>query len=528
MRATAPQWAEEEPARLAVLVAIDEDGFAASQSLTVAWPLVSAPATEGTFTSISYEKGSAVIAGLARRVDAVLPGSFIAGLRALLSLHAYSSARPPDVITALSAAASIPSLGTEFSTPLYLPGVPLLRVEHAVGGGSLVISAVRFFVSSNSAAKAAAAGQALAPWTVLPLAITAASPSAALLNAAAEAAAAVGSVLGGTQLPASIPYTPSDGWVLVTNSSAADYVRVLYQPDNYARLSSALRKFPVINIGARATLLDDLFSAAAARTPWESTSSAPTVNMSFALAWAASWIGTEEINSVRAVFEFHLRRLQQLIVDDVPFESCGNPSVVPEASIPGTRAYDCSVALRQYASSFGVTLETFATDRVAMSLTISGPLCIENASNLLFRTASNPFGRDLAWAAFRERSTTFVDWYGSTSTLSGLAQSLAVNLHSTDYAVDEEEVWTGLGVAASVAQGFWQRGVERIVASASWYTADVENTCSFLVSGWGGTSAGPETRNLPVTVTPPNSDLHAQLTSFSRLEPMSRSLTVHV
>ena len=146
MRATAPQWAEDEPPRLAVQVAIDEDGFAASQSLTVSWSLDSAAATEGTFTSISYEKGSAIIAGLARRVNAAVSGSFVQGLRAFLSQHAYSSARPSDLVAALSAAAALPSLGAEFNAPLYLPGVPLLRVENAAGGGALELSATRFLL----------------------------------------------------------------------------------------------------------------------------------------------------------------------------------------------------------------------------------------------------------------------------------------------------------------------------------------------------------------------------------------------
>ena len=303
----------------------------------------------------------------------------------------------------------------------------------------------------------------------------------------------MGGPVGGTALPATLPYLPSsDGWVLVTNSSAADCVRVLYPEDNYARLSSALgggTPPSALGTSVRTTLVDDLFSAAAARIPWQSSPGTRVVNMSFALAWAASWMGTERSSLVRSGIVMHLRRLQQLVVDDVPHESCGDPAVMPRASIPGTPEYACSGALRSYASSLGIALDTFTADRFAMSSILTGPLTLLNASSALFSIASNPFGRDLAWAAFKANAETYAAWYGASSTLSGLAQGLAVNLHSTGYAEDEAAVWTGLGSPAAIAQGFWQRGVERIVAGAGWYESDVGPTCSYLVSGWGG-SAG--------------------------------------
>ena len=504
IQATAPQWAPDGPWRYSVQGAMEDDGYAFSQALTVGWPIATAAATEGTFTGITYNKGSAVIAGIARRLDAVRPGSFIAGLRAFLGQYAYASARPADLVAALSAAASLPGLAAEVNAPLYLPGVPLLRVEPlAAGGTGLSLSVTRFFVSSASEAKAAAAGQALTPWAAIPLAISAASPSAALSAAAAAATAAVGGLVGGTALPATLPYLPSsDGWVLVTNSSAADYVRVLYPPENYVLIGAALSSGsppPAFGVGVRAALVDDLFAAASARTAWQSAAGAPSVNMSFALAWAASWMASEQSGIVRSVLAAHLGRLQQLVVDDIPFESCGNASVVPRAAIPGTSEYACSAALRAYASTFGIALRTFTTDRGAMAATLAGPLTPQNASGALSSVAANPFGRDIAWAAFKAGATTYAAWYGAGGTLSGLAQGLAVNLHSTSYANDEEAVWTGLGASASITQGYWQRGVERIVAGAGWYAADVDSTCSFLVSGWGSgegadggvTQAGP-------------------------------------
>lgn len=496
IQATAPQWAPDGPWRVSVQGAMEDDGYAFSQALTVGWPIATAAATEGTFTGITYNKGSAVIAGIARRLDAVRPGSFVAGLRAFLSQNAYASARPANLVAALSAAASLPGLAAEVNAPLYLPGVPLLRVELAAGGTGLGLSLARFFVSSASEAQAAAAGQALTPWAAIPLAISAASPSAALSAAAASAAAAVGGPVGGTALPASLPYLPSsDGWVLVTNSSASDYVRVLYPPENYALIGAALSSGalpPAFGVGVRAALVDDLFAAAAARTAWQSAAGAPTVNMSFALAWAASWIASEQSGIVRSVLSAHLGRLQQLVVDDVPFESCGNASATPRAATPGTPEYACSAALRAYASALGITLRTFTTDRGAMAAALAGPLTPQNASGALSSVASNPFGRDIAWAAFKAGAITYAAWYGASGTLSGLAQGLAVNLHSSGYASDEEAVWTGLGASASIAQGYWQRGVERIVAGAGWYAADAGSTCSFLVSGWGFAEAADE------------------------------------
>jgi len=75
-----------------------EDGYAESQALTVNWPLVSQGKTDGVFSGITYTKGSAVIAAIARRVEAAWPGSFVNGLRAYLARYALWLRRASDLM----------------------------------------------------------------------------------------------------------------------------------------------------------------------------------------------------------------------------------------------------------------------------------------------------------------------------------------------------------------------------------------------------------------------------------------------
>lgn len=499
LRATAPSLVPDGDWRLSTQGAMEEDGYANSQALTVSTPIVTAGEGYAVFGSITYDKGAAVVGGIARRMEAVLSGSFIGGLRAYLAAFSYGAAVPANLTDALSAASGLPGLASEFQASMYLPGVPLLRVESSSGGLTLSIS--RFFVCPESAQLAVADGQALAPWTSLPLAISAATPSPGLAAAAAAAAAALAGPLGGTVLPASLPYDPAtDGWVVVTNGSAVDYVRVLYPPAVYAALGAALAGDappPALSASARAALIDDLFSAAEARTSWGASGS---VNMTYALAWVASWVGAEQDVYARASLASRLRRLNQLLVDDVPLVSAGNPAVSARAAVNGTAEFACVAALRSYAASLGVSLASQTTNRTALAALLAAPLDAANASNVLLSVAGNPYGRDLAWAEFRAQTQKWLAWYGYRSTLGGIARGLAVNFHSTEYADDETSVWTGLGAAASSAQGAWQRSVERIVAGAGWAAADGGATCAYLVGGWGGSASGAEGRGAPTIV----------------------------
>ena len=480
--------------RLSTQGAMEDDGYANAQALTAGTPIVSSGESYAVFGSITYDKGAAVVAAISRRVEAVTPGSFIGGLQVYLTARSYAAAQPIDLIGALAAGAGVPNLGAEFNAQLFLPGVPLLRAEVGTSGQGLSLSVTRFFVCPESAATAAAAGQALTPWSALPLTISAATPSSALSAAAAAAAAALAGSIGGTALPAVLPYDPAaDGWIVVTAGAPTDYVRVLYPPVVYSALGAALAGGApptALGVGARAALVDDLFAAAEARTTWSSSGTGSNVNMSFALAWAASWIGSEANAYVRASLSSRLRRLQQLLVDDVPLANCGDPAVVPRAAVPGTDAFTCLAALRAYATVVGTPLNLPTTNRTALAASLVAPLDAANASNVLLGIAANPFGRDIAWAAFRSATPTWLGWYGYRSTLGGIARGLAVNFHSAEYASDEAVLWEGLGAQASAAAGSWQRGVERITAGAGWAAADYTATCAFLESNWGASESG--------------------------------------
>jgi hypothetical protein len=111
-----------------------------------------------------------------------------------------------------------------------------------------------------------------------------------------------------------------------------------------------------------------------------------------------------------------------------------------------------------------------------------------NASNVFSSVSSNPYGRDLAWAAFRARTADFLGWYGYRSTLASLARSLIINFHSMEYAANITAVWSGLA-GASVADGAWHRGVERVVAAAGWEATERAAVCAFLETGWAAGAA---------------------------------------
>jgi len=117
-----------------------------------------------------------------------------------------------------------------------------LRLSFKKPGPALALTQSRFFASAVSAA---AAAQAKLLWT-LPLTITAehAGPALAVAIAAAAAAASgpAGGYSGGTLL-AALPYSAdTDGWLLLSNGSAAEYLRSLYPPEDYEALARALER----------------------------------------------------------------------------------------------------------------------------------------------------------------------------------------------------------------------------------------------------------------------------------------------
>jgi aminopeptidase N len=280
--------------------AMAEDAFAHSASLTISTPVASSGQSYAAFSGITYDKGAAVIAALQRRVEASSAGSFQRGLNAYLQAKMFGSAVPADLFDHLSEASGVKELQTEFAAYTFSPGLPLVTASLVPGGVQL--SQSRFFAS---AASRDAAGQA-AQWT-LALTPRAASPSAAL-----QAAMGGASALLPSQAPPFLPYNSNtDGWLLLSSGSSAEYFRVLYPIEVYELLKGAL----VLNRStfgddARAALLDDIFALA-------ESGLAPGLNCSFALAWAAAWAGADAAPSVQAILRTRLVRMQSLLVDDM-------------------------------------------------------------------------------------------------------------------------------------------------------------------------------------------------------------------
>jgi hypothetical protein len=476
LTATLPQLAYLSGWRAATSGALAEDAFANSQALTCAKLPDSAGAAYATFNTISYDKGAAVIARLQARVEGARTGSFAAGLSAYLRAHAHGSAVPADLFTALSAASGVATLAAEFQTAAFSAGAPLVTAAWAAPG-TLVLTQSRFFASAASAASAGA----VPLWTV-PLTITAANPSPALSAALALQPPAG---FGGVTL-ALLPFSiERDGWLLLANGSAAEYSRSLLTPDMYEALARALENSggggaaALPPVDARAQLLDDVFALAEARV-------APAiVNMSFALAYAARWVGTEaNSSSVRSVLSTRLARLRVLLTDDVAAGDIGNAAVAPRAVTPGTDEFACLQALFSFAASrLGMSPQSGAVNRTALKQSLLVPYDASNVNALISSVAANPGARDIAWAFLRDNWSGVTRFLGYRSTLASLVRSATRSFVSAPLAADIAAFFTPTLVAATpVVTGTWERALENIEAARTWVAADAAATCAFLRS----------------------------------------------
>ena len=490
--ATAPALAYEITWRASTSGAMAEDAFAASQPLTrVDADVASSGASYAMFGTISYDKGAAVIAGLRRRCDATNPGGFISGVTAWLTAHAYGSVVPDDLLSALAIACRIPDLAAEVDSLVWAPGVPLITAAWNDGvssSGSLRLSQSRYFVSSSSAA---AAGPSPL-WTV-PLAISAATPSAGLVAAAAAASTAFSTSGGysGTTLVASLPYNASsDGWLTLSNGTGSDYVRVSLPREALEALSAALARdvAPLPSADAVAAVVDDVFALAEARIG--------VLSVAAALQWVASWSNSSvaSLRQVRSALSTRVSRIAGMLTDDVPPDHVGNASTAPAAATPGTPQYVCLSALSAFVTDvLGLPRSSvpIGADRAALSASLTAlPLDASNASGALTSVAGVPAARDLAWSYFTTHYGDFVAWYGFRSTLATLARSVGGRFTSAAMASEVRSFWTSPGVVASapVTDGAWQRSAEASAAGAEWAaSADAAEVCTFL-SAWATNS----------------------------------------
>jgi hypothetical protein len=465
--------------------AMAEDAFAASQALTVSSPVTSSGASYAVFNTITYDKGAAAIHSLQRRLEALLPGSFLAGLRAYLTSKAYSAAVPNDLLSSLAAAAGLSSaqLGAEFAALLFQPGVPLVTAQWAAGGGGLELTQARFFASPYSAA-AAVASPPPALWSI-PLTIDSLSPSAPL-SAAAQAAAAALAQSGGyaspSLLPAPLNYSLTPGnWLTLHNGSAGEYYRVQYPLDVYeqqaASFAAGLRLPPP---SALAVLIDDLFSL--------SQAGYKGLNTSYALSWAARWVGKSSAQQVTDALTTHASRVFQLLLtDDVPLSGGGAPSLKPRAATPGTPEFACSQAFLQFctqrlglpASLASSLNSSLLVDRAALNASLSGPMDAANASSTLTK-ATVCGARDLGWRWLTGSFPLFTQLYGQRSTLATLVRSAARSFGSLEYAPAVASFFAQQGRLFPVVEGTWQRAVESIQANAAWQDRDRGATCAYL------------------------------------------------
>ena len=486
--ATNPSLRYEAGWRAATAGAMADDAFVASQALTAVVPPATSGASYAMFGSITYDKGSAVIARIQARVNAFSgKDAFRTGLAAYLRAHAYGAVRPPDLLASLSAAAALPTLADEVGALVYQAGVPLVTAAWAGAAPALALTQSRFFAS---AASAAAAAPATTTWT-LPLTITAEHPGPALAAAIAAAATAAAGPAGGfsgSTLLAALPYSAgADGWLLLSNGTSAEYMRALYPPEDYEALARALARSLVDGdasavvpaADARAALLDDVFALAEART-------APgVVNTSFALQWAARWAGFDAAPGVGSALSSHLARLRTLLVDDVA--DPGNAAQLPLALQPGTAQFACLQALARFsAAQFGLNLNlsAFAADRAAMSASLVGPFDASNVSGILSPVAASPAGRDLAWAFFKSNFAGIREGLGFRSTLATLVSSVARNFVSAPLYADVAAFFAPAIVAsAPVVDGAWQRALENIEAARAWRESqDAAATCVYLLA----------------------------------------------
>ena len=514
LAAIAPELSIGDGWRAASSGAMLEDAFAASQALAPApGSVASSGASYAMFNSITYDKGAAAIAFLARWVEAAGgPGAFAAGVARFLRARAYGSALMGDLLEALTAASGLPAgaLAAGAAPLLQEPGVPLLVGAWAPGsggaaGGQLELSQRRLFAGASSAAAAGARARAQL-WTLALWNISAGSPREGLRAAAGAAVGAAASAAGGyaaQRLAPPLPYDPAqDGWLTLSAGGGGDYLRVSLPREAMDALGSAAAGGGGGGGGsppapaALAAALDDALAVAeaagAGADVGRSEGDEPAMDTAQVLAWAKGWVGGSPAGAhpaVRAVLLARTLRLANLLVDDVPLAAAGDPAALPDAYTPGSLASLCLEGLFALANaSFGLPRATLGAagrplDRAALAQGLQRPWSVANASAALTAVAAAPGGRDLAWAALTARWQELRGWYGYRSTLATLARAVGRVATSAPYAEAQAAWWQAAGHAdaAPVVDGAWQRAVEAVRAAAEWRESlDAQRLCAWL------------------------------------------------
>ena len=477
--------------RITVAAAMLRDEFATSPPLTGV-AVTSSGVASAQFNVLQYDKGAVFVAALQRRCESVAPGAFLPAIGRFIRTNAYSAIAPAALIAALADACGVVDLAEEMASLMYQPGVPLITASWE-RPGVLRLTQSRYFASPASAAAAVAAAAAAggsppSPWTIA-LTISAGSPSAQLRASMVEANAVLRSRGGyANAFLTSIAYDPAhDGWLTLTDGSAADYVRVAFPPQALVALAAALEAGtpPLPTLDVIAAIVDDLFALAESRTD-------PRINMSFALAWAASWATAPAAApfmaapQVRTAFTNRVARLNHLLVDDVPLALAGTPAVAPAAVTPGTAAYLCWAGFRAFAElQLGIPPPgTLMVNRTALAASLLTLPAAGTIVDILLNVAAQPAGRDLAWSRFQAIFPTVQHYLTDTSALAGLARGIAWRFVSTEYADAVHAFWSaGEGVNQTAAIFSASLAEESIRAAAAWRaSADATDFCAFLMT----------------------------------------------
>jgi hypothetical protein len=240
-------------------------------------------------------------------------------------------------------------------------------------------------------------------------------------------------------------------------------------------------------------LIDDLFSL--------SQAGYQGFNTSYALSWAARWVGSSSAPQVTDALAAHASRVFQLLLtDDVPLSGSGAPALKPRAATPGTPEFACSQAFLQFCTqrlglpaSLAASLNSsLLVDRAALNASLAGPLDAANASSTLTR-ATVCGARDVGWRWLTTSLPLFTQYYGQRSTLATLVRSAARSFGSPEYAAAVASFFEAQGRLFPVVEGTWQRAVESIQANAAWRARDGGATCAYLqgpAGAAGGASGG--------------------------------------
>ena len=182
--------------------------------------IASADDIENAFDPISYQKGAAVLAMFESWIGVE---KFRAGVHAYLEAHANGNATERDFLQAIEAA-SRPGVSAAFSTFLDQPGVPVIDVALACGGGSATLA-----LSQKRLLPVGSKGSAAEVWRV---------PVCARAEAGgidSRACSLLAEAKGSTPAPSTSKGSGCPAWILA-NDGELGYYRSLYEGDLLPKL----------------------------------------------------------------------------------------------------------------------------------------------------------------------------------------------------------------------------------------------------------------------------------------------------